>query len=98
MILISIIKRWVHPFDKVNNFVNQILGGVIGTIQILFFLSAVLFLLKIFDIPDDKAAKSSMLYSKAYELLPATIDLLNSYTPNTKELLKDYINEKDTLK
>ena len=98
MISISLIKRWVHPFDKVNNLINQILGGVIGTIQILFFLSAILFLLKIFEIPDDKTAKSSLLYSKAYELLPATIDYLNSYTPKTKELLKDYINEKDSLK
>jgi membrane protein required for colicin V production len=98
MILVSLIKRWVHPFDKVNNFVNQIFGGLIGTIQILFFLSAVLFLLRLFEIPDTKTAKSSMLYSKAYELLPATIDLLNTYTPKTKEMLKDYINEKDTLK
>ena len=98
MILVSLLKRWVHPFDKVNNFINQLVGGSIGAIQILFFLSAVFFLLKVFDIPGKKVAKSSIFYSKVYDILPATIDILNSYTPKTKEILKDYINEKDTLK
>jgi membrane protein required for colicin V production len=98
MILVSLLKRWVHPYDKVNNLMNQLFGGVIGAIQISFFLSAVLFLLRIFEVPDKQTIKSSLLYSKAYDLLPSTIDFLNNYTPKTKELLKDYINEKDTLK
>jgi membrane protein required for colicin V production len=98
MILVSLLKRWVHPFDKVNNFINQILGGVIGAVQILFFLSAVFFLLKVFEIPGKNVAESSLFYSKTYDVLPVTIDYLNSYTPKTKEILKDYINEEDTLK
>ena len=98
MIIVSLLKRWVHPFDKVNNFINQILGGVIGAIQILFFLSAVFFLLRVFEIPGKNVINSSLFYSKTYDILPTTIDFLNSYTPKTKEILKDYINEKDTLK
>ena len=98
MILVSLLKRWVHPFDKVNNFINQILGGVIGAIQILFFLSAVFFLLRVFEVPGKNVINSSLFYSKTYDILPTTIDFLNSYTPKTKEILKDYINEKDTLK
>ena len=98
MIIVSLLKRWVHPFDKVNNFINQILGGTIGAIQILFFLSAVFFLLKVFEIPNKNVAKSSLFYYKTYDILPATIDFLNNYTPKTKEILEDYINEKDTLK
>ena len=98
MILVSLLKRWVHPFDKVNNFINQVLGGVIGAIQILFFLSAVFFLLRVFEIPGKNVINSSLFYSKTYDILPTTIDFLNSYTPKTKEILKDYINEKDTLK
>ena len=98
MILVALIKRWVHPFDKVNNFINQLLGGAIGAIQILFFLSAVFFLLKVFDVPGKSTSNSSLFYSKTYDLLPATIDYLNNYTPKAKEIFKDYINEKDTLK
>ena len=71
---------------------------MIGAIQILFFLSAVFFLLKIFEIPNKSVAKSSLFYYKTYDILPTTIDFLNNYTPKTKEILKDYINEKDTLK
>lgn len=98
MIMVSLLKRWVHPFDKVNNFINQILGGIIGAAQILFFLSAVFFLLKVFEIPDKSTARASIFYSKTYDILPVTIDFLNDYTPKTKEILKDYINEQDTLK
>ncbi len=96
MVLFSVLKRLIHPFDKVNNFLNQVLGGVIGAVQILFFLSAVFFLLNVFEIPSNSAAKSSLLYDKVYKILPVTIDYLSKYTPKSKELLKDYINEKDT--
>lgn len=98
MIVFSILKRVIHPFDKVNNFLNQILGGTIGAIQILFFLSAVFFLLNVFSVPGKKTAESSVFYSKIYSILPLTIDYLDSYTPKTKEILQDYLNEKDTLK
>jgi len=37
--IFMVLKRIVHPFDKVNNIINQIVGGVVGAIQILFFLS-----------------------------------------------------------
>ncbi len=93
----AIIKRLVHPFDKVNNLINQILGGVVGTVQILFFLSAVFFLMNIFNAPSKQATKDSFLYKKVYNIIPYTINYLNSYTPKTKELIKNYINEKDTI-
>lgn len=98
MFVFSILKRVIHPFDKVNNFLNQILGGAIGAVQILFFLSAVFFLLNVFDVPGKKTTDSSVFYSKIYSILPLTIDYLDNYTPKTKEILQDYINEKDTLK
>ncbi len=98
MFVVAVLKRVVHPFDKVNNLINQILGGAIGAIQILFFLSAVFFLLNVFDVPSKKNSESSLFYSAVYSILPLTIDYLDSYTPKTKEILQDYINEKDTLK
>jgi len=98
MFVFAVIKRVVHPFDKVNNLINQIMGGAIGANQILFFLSAVFFLLNVFDVPGKKTSESSLFYSKVYSILPLTIDYLDNYTPKTKEILQDYINEKDTLK
>ncbi len=97
MIIVSIIKRVVHPFDKVNNLFNQILGGVVGIIQVLFFLSAVFIIMNIFNAPSKKAAKNSRLYKTVYGIIPAAVNYLNSYTPKTKEFIKDYINEKDSI-
>ena len=98
MALTSLIKRLIHPFDKVNGLVNQIAGGAIGTIQILFFLSAVFFLLNIFNAPSKGSIKGSLLYKKVFNIIPDTINYLNSYTPETKKIFKDYFNEKDSVK
>lgn len=98
MFVFSVLKRVIHPFDKVNNLLNQLLGGVMGALQILFFLSAVFYLLNVFSIPGKETKNSSIFYSKIYKLLPSTIDFLNNYTPGTKEILKDYINETDSVK
>jgi membrane protein required for colicin V production len=92
----SVIKRLVHPFDKVNNWINQLIGGIVGAVQILFFLSALLFLMNIFNAPSKKLKESSYFYHRVYEIIPKTVDYLNDYTPKTKKIIKDYINEKDT--
>jgi membrane protein required for colicin V production len=97
ILLFSIIKRLVHPYDKVNNLVNQILGGVVGSLQMLFFTSAVLYLLGIFGIPGKQTLRSSLLYSRVHQIVPATVDLVGGYT-DSKHFIKEYINEKDTLK
>ena len=67
-------------------------------VQILFFLSAVLLILNIFDLPDNSVKKSSAFYENTSELLPLTIDYLSNYTPDSKQIIEDYINEKDTVK
>jgi membrane protein required for colicin V production len=93
----SLVKRFVHPFDKVNNLINQLTGGIVGAVQILFFMSAVLIILKIFQTPGEETRKNSFFYEKIYNIIPATIDYLSEYTPEPKEIIKDYIKDKDTL-
>lgn len=97
MIIIAILKRVVHPFDKVNNLFNQILGGVVGVIQVLFFLSAVFIIMKIFDLPSEKTAQSSFIYLPVYKVIPTTIDYLQEYTPDSRKIIKDYIINKDSV-
>ena len=97
IVTFAILKRLVHPFDKVNNLINQITGGIVGSIQILFFLSAVFYILNIFNAPSQKVKKSSMFYQKVYNIIPITINYITQYTPETKKFLKRYINKKDTL-
>lgn len=97
ILIFTILKRIVHPFDKVNSLINQIVGGAVGSIQVIFFLSAVFLLLSVFEIPDKKTADSSILYHTTYKVIPSTIDYLSGYTPKTKKIIKDYINEKDSL-
>jgi len=94
----AVIKRFVHPFDKVNNFVNQLTGGLVGGVQILFFLSALLIILNIFNTPDKESKNDSMLYSRVYNIIPATIEYLSRYEAAPKKVIKDYIIDKDTIR
>jgi membrane protein required for colicin V production len=104
VIFISIItifvflKRVVHPFDKVNNLINQIVGGVVGSIQILYFLSAIFIIVNIFDLPDKNTRKQSIFYNNTLNVIPFTIQYLSYYTPEPRKLIENYINEKDTLR
>ncbi len=98
ILVFTLLKRIIHPFDRVNNIINQLVGGAVGIVQILFFLSAVLLILNIFDLPDNSVKKSSAFYENTSQLLPLTIDYLGNYTPDSKQIIEDYINEKDTVK
>ncbi len=95
--IFSVIKRFVHPFDKVNNFINQLTGGLVGGIQILFFLSAFLIILNIFNTPGKESRNKSLLYGKVYNIIPATIEYLSQYEAEPKKVIKDYIIDKDTI-
>lgn len=97
VLIFAIIKRVVHPSDKINSLVNQLVGGAVGVIQLLFFLSAVFLLLNIFNVPDKKVQESSLLYSNTYNIIPFTINYLKDYTPSTEEIIKNYINQKDSI-
>ena len=98
ILIFTLLKRIIHPFDKVNNLINQLIGGVVGIIQLLFFLSAVFLLLNVFDIPGKKAEEESIFYNFTSRIIPATIEFLNDYTPQTKVILEDYINDIDTTR
>ncbi len=87
----SIIKRLVHPHDKVNKLLNQILGGTAGSIQVIFFLSLVFLLLSAFNFPDDKTSSKSLFYKPVYSVVPGTIGFLIG----GKDLVKEYIGNAD---
>jgi membrane protein required for colicin V production len=97
MIVTTILKRVIHPFDKVNNLINQLVGGFVGILQLLFFMSAIFLLLNIFDFPDKETQSSSIFYYYTYGFIPNSIDFLKDYTPSTEDVIKDYINQKDSL-
>ena len=97
ILIFTLLKRVIHPFDKVNNLINQVIGGVVGVVQLLYFLSAIFLLLNVFDIPGKSVKNESVFYSTVYEVIPVTIDFLNNYTPQTKEIFEDYIQENDTI-
>jgi len=97
MIITTILKRVIHPFDKVNNLINQLVGGFVGVFQLLFFLSALFLLGNIFDLPSKKEQQTSLLYKYASGIIPYSINLLKDYTPDTENVIKDYINNKDSI-
>ncbi len=98
MILTSILKRVIHPFDKVNNLINQIIGGIVGTIQILVFLSALFFLLNVFTIPGKETADNSLLYKPVLNIIPYAIEQIRDYTPEPKKIIKKIVDDQDSLK
>lgn len=77
-ILTTLVKRLVHPHDKVNNSVNQIIGGVVGAAQILFFLSAAFLLLNIFNYPSKETQSKSIFYSKVYQIIPGAVKIIDA--------------------
>jgi membrane protein required for colicin V production len=96
ILIFTLLKRVIHPFDKVNNLINQLIGGVVGVVQLLYFLSAVFLLLNVFDIPGKTVQNESAFYSDTYQIIPVTIEFLNNYTPQTKEIFEDYLKDQDT--
>lgn len=93
----SILKRIIHPLDKVNRFTNQLLGGISGTLQILFFVSGFLLFLNVFDFPSDEDQKSSILYHNTYNVIPYTIDLIIGEDSEAMNLVKDFIEQSSDI-
>ncbi len=95
--LASILKRIIHPLDKVNRFTNQLLGGISGTLQILFFISGFLLFLNVFNVPSKEIQETSMLYGKAYKVIPVTIDLIIGKNSTAMELLDEFIKQSSEI-
>ncbi|MBN1300235.1 MAG: CvpA family protein [Melioribacteraceae bacterium] len=96
MILFAILKRIIHPFDKVNRFMNQLLGGIAGAVQIIFFISGFLLLMNVFSYPDKSDRSESLLYDITYSVIPSTIDLFMGKDSKAQNIIKDYIEEKES--
>ena len=97
IVIFMFLKRVVHPFDKVNNLINQIVGGIVGSVQVLYFLSAIFIIVNIFELPDKQTRQESLFYTPTHQVIPLTIQYLSNYTPQPRQLIEDYINEKDAL-
>ncbi len=95
ILMVSIIKRIVHPLDKVNKFVNQLLGGISGVLQILFVLSAFLLMLNMFRVPSAEAKVESFSYNYVYQIIPTTVDFLLGDDSKTKAYIDDFIDGKN---
>ncbi len=77
----SLLKRVIHPFDKVNNLINRIVGGFVGSLQILFFLSAAFYFMNIFGSPAKESRDKSMMYGTVASILPAAIEKVTGGAP-----------------
>jgi len=86
----ALIKRLLQPADKVNNMINQLLGGFFGTIQIAIFLSGFLLFFRIFDFPDENIRNKSFMYGKVYGIIPTVIDLFIDENKSAGEYFKEF--------
>ena len=83
IVLTSVVKRLVHPHDKVNNLLNKIIGGVAGVLQVLIFLSAIFYLTGKFNFPSKAVQDKSLTFSTVQGVLPKAIDLLTTVKPKS---------------
>ena len=96
ILIATILKRIIHPFDKVNRLINQFLGGIIGAIQIIFFLSAVFLFLNVFSFPKAEQRKGSLTYNFVSDLIPKTIDFVMGTSSKAADYIKQYIEKNDS--
>ena len=95
ILIASIIKRIVHPLDKVNRLMNQMLGGIIGAVQITFFISAFLLFLNIFGLPNAAHRRGSFSYTFISNIIPKTVDIIAGPKRKAQDYIKEYIEKKD---
>ena len=96
ILITSIIKRIIHPVDKVNKFLNQILGGLAGGIQMMFFISIALLFLNIFKIPKEISKEGSLFYNKAYNLVPSIVNFFLGDQAKVKNFFIKFIESRDS--
>ncbi len=96
LLITSIVKRIIHPTDKVNNIINQTLGGLIGVIQILFFTSTLCLFLNIFGFPKKDVRDQSTFYNSVLNLIPKTTDFIIGNRAKATDAIKNYIEKNDT--
>lgn len=96
VLIATILKRIIHPFDKVNRMINQFLGGVIGAVQIIFFLSALFLFLNVFGIPKADQRNASFSYNFVLDLIPRSVDFVMGKSSKAADYIKQYIEKNDT--
>jgi len=96
VLIASIIKRIVHPLDKVNKLLNQFLGGVVGTLQIMFFLSGIFLFLDIFSFPAKEVRNESFSFNKIHDIIPSAFDLILGHKSKASDMIKTFIESKDS--
>ncbi len=97
IVIASIIKRLVHPSDKVNKMLNQLLGGLAGALQIIFFISGFFLFLNVFNVPAESTRNQSLLYEPVYNIVPSTIDFFIGSQSEASNFIKNFIEDRDQL-
>jgi membrane protein required for colicin V production len=95
VLISSILKRIVHPFDKVNFLVNKLIGGAVGVVQMLIYLSLIFLILYNFNFPERSKAKKSKYYSKVIKIVPSVLNKVTDSTNTIRETINDIIKNSE---
>lgn len=98
VVIAAVLKRIVHPFDKVNFFVNKLLGGAAGIFQISLYLSCLLLMLYNFNFPKHETAQKSYLYPKVISIVPSILNKLTDSASTSREILSEILKNNDKVK
>lgn len=91
----SILKRIVHPFHRFNFIINRILGGIVGSFQMIIYLSIILVLLINFEIPSRKTANKSRYYKKVVKIVPTALNKLTDTNNTIRETVNQMMSNLD---
>ncbi len=92
IILSKILIKIIRPKRSVFGFIDRILGGLIGLLQMGLLFSGILILLSFFKIPDDQQKAHLKYYNFTYNLLPETFGFFKKIYPDSEvvfDLIKD---------
>ncbi len=95
VIVASLVKRLIHPADKVNKFINKFLGGLAGALQISFVVSILLLFLNMLDFPKEIDKNKSVLYASVYNIFPTVLEIFVGPDFKPEGFVRDYIKSKD---
>lgn len=101
ILIVAFLKRIIHPMEKVNKLLNQILGAVAGFFQTIILLSFFLLFFNIVGFPAETTKETSLVYKPIFKIIPESAKLLLGENSHTNYYLDEIINRNnftDSLK
>lgn len=84
ILIFKFIIQLIRPKKSVLGLIDRLLGAALGTFQMGLFLSGILILLSLFNVPDRDGKSKLHYYEFTYNLLPETFSFIKKIYPESE--------------